>query len=119
MRLAALALVLAACSSNAPAQSTTAATSSAPKLRLGHYSSGDGLVGFVLDRTGAAPKLKMDGTNEVLVLEVERWGSDSNALVNHDKHIGIIVDNDGGVTYSKKGVNPNKPMFRDADAQPL
>src|SRR5687767_5890747 len=42
-----------------------------PKLRLGHYSSPDGAVGFVLDRTGPKPKIRIDRTTDIVELEPE------------------------------------------------
>jgi hypothetical protein len=38
------------------------------QLKVAHYASGDGTVGLVLDRTGAHPKVRMDGTKDVIEL---------------------------------------------------
>ena len=106
-----------ACGGNGASSSPS--STPAGKLRLGHYSSGDGLVGFVLDRSGPVPKVRIDGTSEVLELEIRRSSRTSTDLVNHDKHIGIAVDDDGSVVFSQRGAGPNKEMHRDGDASPL
>src|SRR5262249_57570639 len=36
--------------------------------RIGHYSSGNGLIGFVLDRLATPIKLRFDGSDEILAL---------------------------------------------------
>ena len=46
---------------NPPGDTAIARHLSVPAVRLGHYSSGDGMNGFVLDRSGGQPKVKMDG----------------------------------------------------------
>jgi hypothetical protein len=102
-----------------PPPSTSTPTGRAGMLRLGHYSSGDGMVGFVLDRTGPQPKVRIDGTTEVLPLEIRRTSHTSADLVNHEKNIGISVDDDGSVVFSRRGAGPNKEMYRDGDASPL
>jgi hypothetical protein len=115
----------AACGGGAASSSSSSAANAsgggrhAPLLRLGHYSSGDGMVGFVLDRTGSPPKMRLDGTTEVLPLEVRRTSARSYDLVNHERHIGLSVDDDGSVIYSKRGGGPNREMYLDAEADPL
>ncbi|MCP5365929.1 MAG: caspase family protein [Hyphomicrobiales bacterium] len=61
--------------------------------RLGHYSTADGLVGFVFDRTGDAPAILFDGGDEVLTLEpkVER---DRTVFVRDDgTHLVRVAEN--------------------------
>jgi hypothetical protein len=41
-----------------------AADTGAP-LRIGHYSGGDGMIGFVLDRLSTPVKLRFDGLQEI------------------------------------------------------
>jgi hypothetical protein len=75
-------------------------------LRLGHYSSGDGLTGLVLDRTGTKPMIKFDGSDEVLVLTAEP-GSSTTRLVRDD--------GSGVAGLGKYGeVEIYLPMHRDA-----
>ena len=40
------------------------AAQSGPPLRIGHYSTGSGLIGFVIDRMGTPIKLRFDGSDE-------------------------------------------------------
>jgi hypothetical protein len=42
-----------------------------PAFQLSHYSSPDGFIGIVLDRTGDKPKLRMDKANDIVELFVE------------------------------------------------
>src|SRR6185369_17727845 len=48
------------------------AAESGPPLRIGHYSTGSGLIGFVIDRMGTPIKLRFDGSEEILALTVEQ-----------------------------------------------
>ena len=41
------------------------AAESGPPLRIGHYSTGSGLIGFVIDRMGTPIKLRFDGSDEI------------------------------------------------------
>ena len=45
------------------------AAQSGPPLRIGHYSTGNGLIGFVIDRMGTPIKLRFDGSDEILALK--------------------------------------------------
>ena len=47
------------------------AANKVPTMKLGHYSSRDGSVGLVLDRTGEKPKIRMDGSQDIVELFVE------------------------------------------------
>ncbi len=90
------------------------------KLRIGHYSSGDGLVGFVFDRTGPKPKYRLDGTSDVVVLEPK--GSSSNGstdLAVPGYGVVIRIGAYGPVTYFRGPRAEAVPMARDADADPL
>jgi hypothetical protein len=41
------------------------------QLKVGHYASADGVVGLVLDRTGARPKVRVDGEKDIIELTME------------------------------------------------
>jgi hypothetical protein len=41
------------------------------QLKVGHYASADGVVGLVLDRTGARPKVRVDGEKDIVELTME------------------------------------------------
>src|SRR2546430_9936265 len=78
--LAALALV---------ATGDALAAEAGPPLRIGHYSSGSGLIGFVLDRLGTPIKLRFDDSDEILALTPERAPYDSMTL-KRDDGIGVL-----------------------------
>jgi hypothetical protein len=48
------------------------------QLKVAHYATGDGVVGLVLDRTGARPKVRIDGEKEIteLTMEEDRYGGE-------------------------------------------
>jgi hypothetical protein len=93
--------------------------SRAGSLRLGHYSTGDGLVGFVLDRTGAKPRVRIDGEDRVYELDVVATSPFHTDLVSHERHIGISFLTDGsGISFSGKA-RGEQPVWRDGDAAPL
>jgi hypothetical protein len=84
-----LAPVVSGCgggSANAPAGNSAAADGrdgvvrplTQGQLDVAHYASADGLVGFVLDRTGPKPKFRLDGTTDIveLTLEEDRVGGE-------------------------------------------
>jgi hypothetical protein len=67
-------------------------------LRLGHYSSGDGLVGLVLDRTGASPKMRLDGGSDIVELTVRPIdGKGRLALKDPSGKTRLFIDQWGGV----------------------
>ncbi len=65
------------------------------------------------------PKLRIDATPDVVSLEMRRTSHRSFDLVNREKHIGVSVDDDGRVIFSRKGGGSNEEMIRDANASPL
>lgn len=65
---------------------------------LAHYSSEFAPVGFVLDLTGEAPKMKFDSNEEILVL---RWipAAGGDRLLERDDHFVVLrISGLGGVT---------------------
>jgi hypothetical protein len=121
---AAVAILLAvgACGSSpdaGPGARPPTAMTAAGSLRLGHYSSADGLVGFVLDRTGPTPRVRMDGEERVYVLEVISTSRLHTDFVSHERHIGISFMKDGsGASFSGRG-RDELSIRRDGDAAPL
>jgi hypothetical protein len=88
------------------------------RLRLGHYSTRDGLVGFVLDRMGERPRMRLDGTTDVIELVMRREtaiGTDFAA-----PHVGVILRlmKNGDVIYLGGPADP-LDMVRDGPAAPL
>src|SRR4029453_13933574 len=51
-----------------------------PPLRIGHYSTGSGLIGFVIDRMATPIKLRFDGSDEILALTTEQAPYNSMTL---------------------------------------
>ena len=92
-------------------------STSIPKLRLGHYSSGDGMTGFVLDRTGKKPRMRLDGTKEIVEMEPEPASRSETALTVHLKGVVMRLGEHGEVTFFRG--NEALSMTRDADAEPL
>jgi hypothetical protein len=95
------------------------AESGAP-LRIGHYSSGSGLIGFVLDRLGAPIKLRFDGSEEILALTPERAPYDS-MMLKRDDGIGVLRIYETGqvLLFNEKLNGGSARAYRDQDAQPL
>jgi hypothetical protein len=98
--------------------------SDVPKLRIGHYSSGDGLIGLVLDRTGTPPLAKIDGDPEVLVLQPgagfeDRRGVRWTPLRRDTDEVLLEVAQNGQVRYYAPGSTTAMPVHRDADGEPL
>ena len=60
------------------------AAESGPPLRIGHYSTGSGLIGFVIDRMGTPIKLRFDGSDEILALTAEQAPYSSMTLKRDD-----------------------------------
>ncbi|MBL8741171.1 MAG: hypothetical protein JNK04_08760, partial [Myxococcales bacterium] len=72
----------------------TSALSTPGRLRLGHYATRDGLVGLVIDRSGAVPLARVDGSRTVLELAVRRSGSVTE-LLSLEEEVVITIDVDG------------------------
>lgn len=90
----------AAAPAPAPTTTTTAATTIAPPGRLGHYSSGDGSVGFVLDRLGPTPKILLDGTSAVIDFEPDGKTAGHTDFVNKKAHVFMRFEANGRVNFS-------------------
>ena len=108
---AALALIVAG---------ATVAAQSGPRLRIGHYSTGSGLIGFVLDRMGAPIKLRFDGSDEILALTAERSPYDSMTLKRDDGVAVLRIYETGRVVvFADQLSGGSANARRDQDAEPL
>lgn len=88
-------------------------------LRIGHYSVGTGLAGFVLDRLGTPIKFRMDGSEEIVALTPEPAGNNAVTLKRDDGK-GVLRLSDGGeVLLFTKTRDGSARAFRDQEAQPL
>jgi hypothetical protein len=97
-----------------------AAGDAGPPLRIGHYSSGDGLTGFVLDRLGTPIKLRFDGSDEILVLTPQPAPYNSVTLKRDDGRWLLRIYQDGKMLlFSDKLSGGSANVYRDQDAQPL
>jgi hypothetical protein len=116
-----LTLALAACAGNVAWAQLDA---DLPKLRLGHYSSGDGLRGLILDRTGPRPLARMDGDDEVLVLHPggpfsDRRGVRWTSLKLDTEDVLLDVAESGQVKLHAQDDSSVLALHRDADGEPL
>jgi hypothetical protein len=91
-----------------------------PPMRIGHYSTPNGLIGFVLDRLGTPIKVRFDGSDEILALTTEPAPYDSVTL-KRDDGIGVMrIYQDGRVlVFDRKLRDGSVRAIRDQDAQPL
>jgi Domain of unknown function (DUF4908) len=69
-----------------------------PPLRIGHYSTVDGSVGFVFDRLGTPAKLRFDGSEEILALTPQPASRDSVWMVRDDGRYVLRVSPEGGIS---------------------
>ena len=84
---------------------------------LGHFSSRNGMHGLVLDRTGEQPLMRVDGTNEVIVLTAEPAPRGDTWLKRPDGGNAMRIMSWGGIEYYAGGETHH--LVRDADAAPL
>lgn len=86
---------------------------------VGHYSTPNGKVGFVLDRTADPPKIRLDGDTYVLVLSPRQASKGWLELVA--SNIWIRIDEGTGriLSFSGPGMKDSSFVVRDADARPL
>jgi Domain of unknown function (DUF4908) len=93
---------------------------SGPRLRIGHYSTGSGLIGFVIDRMGTPIKLRFDGSDEILALTAERSPYDSMTLRRDDGVSVLRIYETGRVLlFSDKLSGGSADAYRDQEAEPL
>lgn len=96
------------------------AAESGPRLRIGHYSTGSGLIGFVIDRRGTPIKLRFDGSDEILALNAERAPYDSMTLKRDDGVSVLRIYETGRVlVFSDKLSGGSADAYHDQEAEPL
>jgi hypothetical protein len=91
-----------------------------PPFRIGHYSSGNGLIGFVIDRMGTPIKLRFDGSDEILALTAEQAPYNSITL-KRDDGVSVLRIYEAGriLIFSDKLSGGSADAYRDQDAEPL
>lgn len=98
----------------------TLAAESGPPLRIGHYSTGNGLIGFVIDRMGTPIKLRFDGSDEILALTPEPAPYNSVTLKRDDGTSVLRIYETGRIlVFSDKLSGGSADAHRDQDAEPL
>jgi len=98
----------------------TLAAESGPPLRIGHYSTGNGLIGFVIDRMGTPVKLRFDGSDEILALTAEQAPYNSITLKRDDGISVLRIYETGRIlVFSGKLPGGSADAYRDQQAEPL
>lgn len=91
------------------------------KTLLGHYTSPDGMIGLVLDRTGDIVKIQVDKSPDIIQLTAkeDRKSGDlvGNRFLSPDGKGVIYIGVRGGIDYY--GPRDTLSLRRDADAEPL
>ncbi len=87
---------------------------------LGHYSTYDGMSGFIFDRTGTPFMAKLDGVDKAMPLTESPSARGDKEYRSADRSTWIRVDEEGNVLYfqgpkQREGVR----IKRDADANRL
>ena len=96
------------------------AAESGPPLRIGHYSTGNGLIGFVIDRMGTPLKLRFDGSDEILALTAEQAPYNSITLKRDDGASVLRIYETGRILiFSDKLSGGSADAYRDQEAEPL
>ncbi|WP_187399234.1 DUF4908 domain-containing protein [Bradyrhizobium paxllaeri] len=96
------------------------AAENGPRLRIGHYSTGTGLMGFVIDRMGTPIKLRFDGSDEILALTAEQAPYNSITLKRDDGVSVLRIYETGRIlVFSDKLSGGSADAYRDQDAEPL
>ena len=95
------------------------AAETGPPLRIGHYSSVNGLAGFVLDRLGTPIKLRLDGSEEIWALAVVPAPLNAVSLKRDDGSYVLRIDDRGNITFFDATFFNGVKVARDQDAQSL
>ncbi|WP_156435273.1 DUF4908 domain-containing protein [Bradyrhizobium lablabi] len=96
------------------------AAENGPQLRIGHYSTGTGLMGFVIDRMGTPIKLRFDGSDEILAVTAEPAPYNSITLKRDDGVSVLRIYETGRIlVFSDKLSGGSADAYRDQEAEPL
>ena len=110
-------IVVLALLSSAGAMMTRAYEREPPPVA--HYISEFARVGFILDRTGELPKLKFDGSEEILILRWQPAAGGDRLLVRDDGEVVLRISGLGGMTLFTAEMRGGTPVAPDRPAQPL
>lgn len=107
--------------SGAPATSGTVRPLTQAQLDVAHYKSADGMHGFVLDRTGEKPKLRIDGQADIIELtkQEDRHAGTLRGywFITPKGHRPVFITVDGNVRFLKG--QDEFAMLSDKPADPL
>jgi hypothetical protein len=122
-----------ACGGEAPSASSPPASSATitgtitagttAQHKLAHLRTADGMVGLVLDRSGAKPKFQIDGKSDIVELtqkeQRESWEHrlEGYFLVDPAGARAFFIDEGGGITYLPD--HDRYSMMFDKDVAPL
>jgi hypothetical protein len=86
---------------------------------VGHYSTPNGKIGFILDRTSEPTRIRFDGSQYVLELTAQR--ASRGALEYVAANVWMRIDEQTGhvVLFQGPSMKEAGPVVRDADARPL
>ena len=88
--------------------------------KLGHFTTADGMHGFVLDRTGATAKLQIDGQKDIIELTMEedrdRGELRGYRYVGPDNKRYVYITVGGSLVYFKGGDEHRVTFDKNADA---
>jgi hypothetical protein len=92
----------------APTTETTQPNAAKPtteaQLKLAHFVTADGMIGFTLDRSGTPIKLKVDGDKDIVELTQQEERDERDELLGYrlvdpTNTVRIFIGKGGGITY--------------------
>jgi hypothetical protein len=108
----------------APAASSAPATKPATdaQLKLAHFTTADGMIGFVLDRSGTPIKLQVDGDKDIVELTQQEDRDSRGELVGYrfvdpTDTLRISISTYGSITFHRG--KDALPASSDKEAAPL
>ncbi|MFH0900245.1 MAG: hypothetical protein V2A73_06425 [Pseudomonadota bacterium] len=106
----------------APRQTTTSVTkapSPVDRAKLGHYSTADGEIGLVLDRSGERAKLRFDGAQDTVELVAKPGAYGRTDYADAGGYVFLNMWPDGRITAYHPSRPDGVPVKRDRDADAL
>lgn len=86
---------------------------------IAHYGSEFGGIGFVFDRSGELPKIRFDGSEEILVLRWQPAAGGDRILLRDDGEVVLRLSGLGGITLFTPENRRGVPVAPNGGAQPL
>ncbi len=105
--LVAITAVIGSREASADAPRPVAKPATQAQVKIGHFVTADGMHGFVLDRSGAKAKLKVDGDKEIweLTMSEDRTSGQLRGylFVSSDGARRLYISTGGWLTYYQGG----------------